>query len=123
MRDIAPGNSGAYARRKIAAGEVIKPGDFVTFPQLAAPDGALVAALTVERALVDAGDLNGGKPAKLCAGTVAETVPLQAVLCGPADRPCIALATIPAAKLQAVGDALKVAGAKAKLLRANAPAC
>ena len=52
-----------------------------------------------------------------------ETVPLQAVLCGPADRPCVALAAIPAAKLQAVGDALKVAGAKAKLLRANAPAC
>jgi hypothetical protein len=121
MRDIAPGNGARYAKRKIAAGEILKPSDFVALPIVAAPEATFVTAVAVDRALVDAGDLNGGKLAQLCAGAVTETVPVQSVLCGPAGSTCIAFAAVPVDKVSSLGDALKDKTVKARLLRANSP--
>jgi hypothetical protein len=119
LRDIAPGD-GAYAKRRIAAGEPIKAGDFVAFPALTWADNTALLALTVARSLIEAGDVNGGKLARLCPGSPTDTVTVQAVFCTPTSAACIALAPVPAAKLQPYAEAIKAAGAKSKLVRVNA---
>src|ERR1044072_2965103 len=88
LRDIAPGD-GAYAKRRIAAGEAIKKSDFIAFPTLSWPDNTALLALSVAPTRVDAGDVNGGKPARLSPGSPAHTTAVQAVFCTPGNAACI----------------------------------
>ena len=71
--------------------------------------------------VIDADDVNGGKPALLCGGKFSEKVSVQAAMCGPAG--CIAIVTLPVAKLQPLGDALKAPGTGLSLRRGDAANC
>jgi len=121
LRDVAPSAGLIYAKRNIMAGESVKPEDFASFPALTWSDGQVLVTVSAERRQIDAGDVNGGKPALLCGGTFSEKVSVQAAMCGPAG--CIAIVTLPAAKLQPLGDALKVPGTGLSLRGGDAANC
>jgi hypothetical protein len=121
LRDVAPSAGLIYAKRNIMTGESVKPEDFASFPALTWSDGQLLVTVSAERKQIDAGDVNGGKPALLCGGTFSEKVSVQAAMCGPAG--CIAIVALPAAKLQPLGDALKAPGTRLSLRRGDAANC
>ena len=121
LRDVAPGAGLIYAKRNILAGEAVKPEDLASFPAPTWPDGQVLLTVSAERKQIDAGDVNGGKPALLCGGTFSEKVPVQAAMCGPAG--CIAIVTLSAAKLQSLADALKPPGTGLSLRRGDAANC
>ena len=121
LRDVAPSAGLIYAKRNIMAGESVKPEDFASFPVLTWSEGEVLVTVSAERKQIDADDVNGGKPALLCGGTFSEKVSVQAAMCGPAR--CIAIVTLPAAKLQPLGDALKAPGTGLSLRRGDAANC
>jgi hypothetical protein len=121
LRDVAPSAGLIYAKRNIVAGESVKPEDFASFPALTWSDGQVLVTISAERKQIDAGEINGGKPALLCGGKFSEKVSVQAAMCGPAG--CIAIVTLPVAKLQPLGDALKAPGTALSLRRGDAANC
>lgn len=114
LRDVAPSAGLTYAKRAIMAGEAVKADDFSSFPALTWAEGQVLVTVAAERKQIDAGEVNGGKQTLLCSGAFSEKVSVQTAMCGPAAA-CIAIIALPAAKLQLLGDALKVRGAKLTL--------
>jgi hypothetical protein len=106
--DVAPSGRGMqYVRRDLKAGDVLQPGDLVSFPALNWEEETVPVAFAVERELVEAGLVNAGMTARICKGSIVafEFVPVRAVLCWPGEAACIAITAIPTDKPQTIAQA------------------